>query len=78
MIFLFLFTLTHFATLIMKTKAFKITNSINVSIALSTGIFWGYLFDIMIFHKSIDFLSIIGAILVILGSFINLKEKKNS
>ena len=58
--------------MVFMTKGFALTNTVNVSIALSTSIFWGYLFDILIYDKVIDFSSIIGAFLVVVGSLINI------
>ena len=53
-------------------RAFKLTNSFNCSIALGTKIIWGYLFDIFLFGVIPDWITIIGAILLIYGNFKNL------
>ncbi len=44
--------------LIVKTRAFKVTNTVNAAISQSTGIFWGYLFDVLIFAKIVDVYSV--------------------
>jgi len=50
-------------------RAFKLTNAFNCSIALATKVIWGYLFDIFIFGVKPDWLTAIGAILLIYGNF---------
>jgi len=67
------FGVINLFNIILKTKGFKITKAVNVSIALGTGVFWGYFFDIVIFDKDIDIINLIGAFLVIFGSIINIK-----
>lgn len=67
--------LTVFFNLVVKTRSYAITDTINVTIALSTSIFWGYIADIILFGESVNILSIVGAVFVIFGSIINIKEK---
>ena len=76
MMFLGAFSAVHMGTLILKTKGFKLTNTVNMSISLSTGIFWGYFFDIFLFGKNVDIISLLGAFFVVVGSLINMKTKK--
>jgi len=72
-----IFTMVHYSCLFLKVRGFMLTGkTVNLSIALSTSIFWGYFFDVVLFGKSLDWFSIGGALLVVIGSFINYKPDK--
>jgi len=64
-----------FFNLVIKTRSYAITDTINVTIALSTSIFWGYLSDIVLFGADVDILCLVGAVFVIFGSILNIQEK---
>ena len=58
--------------IIFRSKSLALVNAINSTLCFATGPLWGFLFDWIIFSNGPNTFTIVGAILVVMSSLINL------